>query len=217
MKANWTNSSFGLMRNAPELYYSVNGSVEYIKDDIYNALKDEYAAQGVDFEKSGIFLQSDDTTSRLAAKGKPDYSVVILTNNGTLLRPSFIANDGAVFDRWNPTDEYQAMLKSEKERIKEQAKGSLSLSRQDSVDVSKFTSSSKEEREKMRQILRRSTSPFALIGKAIKNAPEATIQTFAKGEGRTQSQLLGATANNEGIKKLKESSKNYIDSLKRKK
>jgi len=130
MKANWTNSSFGLMRNAPELYYSVNGSVEYIKDDIYNALKDEYAAQGVEFEKSGIFLQSDDTTSRLAAKGEPDYSVVILTNDGTLLRPSFIANDGAVFDRWNPTDEYQAMLKSEKERIKQVGQDALSTNYQ---------------------------------------------------------------------------------------
>ncbi len=125
MKANWTNSSFGLMRNAPELYYSVNGSVEYIKDNIYNALKDEYAAQGVEFEKSGIFLQSDDTTSRLAAKGKPDYSVVILTNDETLLRPSFIAEDGTVFDRWNPTDEYQAMLQSEKARIKQEGEKTL--------------------------------------------------------------------------------------------
>jgi hypothetical protein len=130
MKANWTSSSFGLMRNAPEQYYAVNGSVEYIKDDIYNALKNEYAAQGVEFEKNGIFLQSDDTTSRLAAKGEPDYSVVILTNDGTLLRPSFIANDGAVFDRWNPTDEYQAMLKSEKERIKQVGQDALSTNYQ---------------------------------------------------------------------------------------
>lgn len=130
MKANWTNSSFGLMRNAPELYYTVDESVEYIKDDIYNALQDEYAAQGVEFEKSGIFLQSDDTTSRLAAKGKPDYSVVILTNDGTLLRPSFIAEDGAVFDRWNPTDEYQAMLQSEKERIKQVGQDALSTNYQ---------------------------------------------------------------------------------------
>lgn len=119
MKANWTNSSFGLMRNAPELYYTVDGSVEYIKDDIYNALQDEYAAQGVEFEKSGIFLQSDDITSRLAVKGTPDYSVIILTKDGTLLRPSFIADDGTVFNRWNPTDEYQALLKSEKKRIEE--------------------------------------------------------------------------------------------------
>jgi hypothetical protein len=47
-----------------------------------------------------------------------------------LLRPSFIANDGAVFDRWNPTDEYQAMLKSEKERIKQIGQDALSTNYQ---------------------------------------------------------------------------------------
>lgn len=84
LKTQWSNREFGLMAFAPEDYYSVDGSVQYIRDDLYNEIAGPYGLVGIEFNKNDIFLRSDDDTARTALSGKPDYLVQVRDSNGVL-------------------------------------------------------------------------------------------------------------------------------------
>ena len=64
------------MKYAPEDYYSVNGSVEYIQKDLSKSVRS--ASLGLpEFEAEDLVLISDQQTAREAAAGKPSYLVMI--------------------------------------------------------------------------------------------------------------------------------------------
>jgi len=116
LQTNWIKSEFGLMKYAPEQYYGVgiDNSVSYIKKDIYDLVKPVYDDREVTFTEDDIFLKSDDETARLASQGKPTYSVLIKTSDGTLQRPMFIDNNGNIVDRYEPDEE---LIESVKQSI----------------------------------------------------------------------------------------------------
>lgn len=64
------------MKYAPEDYYSVNGSVEYIQKDLWQSVRQN--ATGLpEFDSEDLVLLSDQQTAREAATGKPSYLVMI--------------------------------------------------------------------------------------------------------------------------------------------
>lgn len=74
------------MKYAPEDYYSVNGSVEYIQADLYKSIelaKKEAEEKGSslsipeEYDEEDLVLISDQQTAREAATGKPSYLVMI--------------------------------------------------------------------------------------------------------------------------------------------
>jgi hypothetical protein len=120
LQTNWTKSEFGLMKYAPEQFYG-KGTDKYLKKDIYDLVKPVYDDRGVTFTEDDIFLKSDDETARQATQGKPTYTVLIRTSDGTLQRPMFIDNDGNVADRYKPDEELienakQAIIDENKEK-----------------------------------------------------------------------------------------------------
>ena len=123
LQTNWTKSEFGLMKYAPEQFYG-KGTDKYLKKDIYDLVKPVYDDRGVTFTEDDIFLKSDDETARQATQGKPTYTVLIRTSDGTLQRPMFIDNDGNVADRYKPDEELienakQAIIDENKEKADE--------------------------------------------------------------------------------------------------
>lgn len=91
LRANWKESEFGFMRNPPEDYYSVAGSVEYVRKQLNDDINKDFI--GIEFKKENIFLLSDDETAMKASRGEPDYKVMILDNNGEFQK---------LKDRWMP-------------------------------------------------------------------------------------------------------------------
>ncbi len=80
MERNWgkteATSKTRVIKYPPEDYYAVNGSVEYIQQDLYNSVKS--ANIGLpEFESDELLLISDETTSREASNGRPSYMVMI--------------------------------------------------------------------------------------------------------------------------------------------
>ena len=73
-------STFGDMMYAPEQYYAVNGSVEYMRDQLNFEIRQEMP--NLEFDMNNIYLLTDDTTARSAAAGAPRYRVLILDNDG---------------------------------------------------------------------------------------------------------------------------------------
>ena len=80
LSANYKDSAFGKMMYPPEQYYAVNGSVEYMRDQIDEEIRAE--APNLQFDRDNIYLLTDDATARSAAKGEPKYRVLILDDDG---------------------------------------------------------------------------------------------------------------------------------------
>ena len=80
LNANYTQSTFGDMMYAPEQYYAVNGSVEYMRDQLNFEIRQEMP--NLEFDMNNIYLLTDDATARSAAAGAPRYRVLILDNDG---------------------------------------------------------------------------------------------------------------------------------------
>jgi hypothetical protein len=80
IQSNYTQSIFGDMMYAPEQYYAVNGSVEYMRDQLDEEIRAE--APNLQFDRDNIYLLTDDATARSAAAGSPMYRVLILDDDG---------------------------------------------------------------------------------------------------------------------------------------
>ena len=86
LNANYTQSIFGDMMYAPEQYYAVNGSVEYMRDQLDEEIRAE--APNLQFDRDNIYLLTDDATARSAAAGSPMYRVLILDDDGVFQQRS---------------------------------------------------------------------------------------------------------------------------------
>lgn len=86
IQSNYTQSTFGDMMYAPEQYYAVNGSVEYIRDQLDQEIRAE--APNLQFDRDNIYLLTDDATARSAAAGSPMYRVLILDDDGVFQQRS---------------------------------------------------------------------------------------------------------------------------------
>ena len=86
IQSNYTQSIFGDMMYAPEQYYAVNGSVEYMRDQLDEEIRAE--APNLQFDRDNIYLLTDDATSRSAAVGSPMYRVLILDDDGVFQQRS---------------------------------------------------------------------------------------------------------------------------------
>ena len=86
IQSNYTQSIFGDMMYAPEQYYAVNGSVEYMRDQLDEEIRAE--APNLQFDRDNIYLLTDDATARSAATGSPMYRVLILDDNGVFQQRS---------------------------------------------------------------------------------------------------------------------------------
>ena len=86
IQSNYTQSIFGDMMYAPEQYYAVNGSVEYMRDQLDEEIRAE--APNLKFDRDNIYLLTDDATARSAAAGSPMYRVLILDDDGVFQQRS---------------------------------------------------------------------------------------------------------------------------------
>ena len=86
IQSNYTQSTFGDMMYAPEQYYAVNGSVEYMRDQLDEEIRAE--APNLQFDRDNIYLLTDDATARSAAAGSPMYRVFILDDDGVFQQRS---------------------------------------------------------------------------------------------------------------------------------
>ena len=86
IQSNYTQSIFGDMMYAPEQYYAVNGSVEYMRDQLDAEIRTE--APNLQFDRDNIYLLTDDSTARSAAAGSPMYRVLILDDDGVFQQRS---------------------------------------------------------------------------------------------------------------------------------
>ena len=80
MERNWgetkATTKTRMIKYPPEDFYQVNGSVEYIQEDLWRSVKT--ANIGLpEFESDDLVLISDETTSREASVGRPSYMVMI--------------------------------------------------------------------------------------------------------------------------------------------
>lgn len=86
IQSNYTQSIFGDMMYAPEQYYSVNGSVEYMRDQLDEEIRAE--APNIQFDRDNIYLLTDDYTARTAVGSAPQYRVLILDDDGVFQQRS---------------------------------------------------------------------------------------------------------------------------------
>lgn len=103
------------MKYAPEDYYSVNGSVEYIQQDLSKSVRQNSLGLP-EFEAEDLVLISDQQTAREATTGKPSYMVMIdRADQGLFPLVKF---------RYVPNMEEQLQsVKSENEKRMEQERG----------------------------------------------------------------------------------------------
>jgi hypothetical protein len=79
---NWSVSEVTgkVMKYAPDQYYQVNGSVDYIKPQLIADIKENFV--GAEF--SDAVLIGGKHTSRTAATGQPEYSIMLVTDEGLI-------------------------------------------------------------------------------------------------------------------------------------
>jgi hypothetical protein len=88
IRRNWKKTAVTgkVMKYAPDDYYQVNGSVDYIKKQLVKDVNEKFIFEesvGID----NIELQSTEETASTAAQGKPQYRVIISDDEG--IRPLF--------------------------------------------------------------------------------------------------------------------------------
>ena len=125
IQSNYTQSIFGDMMYAPEQYYAVNGSVEYMRDQLDAEIRAE--APNLQFDRDNIYLLTDDSTARSAAAGSPMYRVLILDDDGVFQqRSGYFVPDVAAQEE-NLRAETEALTE---ELRTEEEKASVSYKRQ---------------------------------------------------------------------------------------
>jgi hypothetical protein len=125
IQSNYTQSIFGDMMYAPEQYYAVNGSVEYMRDQLDEEIRAE--APNIQFDRDNIYLLTDDYTARTAVGSAPQYRVLILDDDGV-----FQQRSGYFFP---DKDAHEAKLRAETETLTqelrtEEEQASVSYKRQ---------------------------------------------------------------------------------------
>ena len=115
---NWGESQFGFMKNRPEDYYQVNSdNPEWMKDQLVEELNNQLiGGEGFSISKDQVFLQSDDETQRLAAKGEPTYRIIVIDEYGTIKAPVLSDENGNPSNRWMPD------VTKEEKRLTEESK-----------------------------------------------------------------------------------------------
>jgi hypothetical protein len=113
LQTNWKESDFGFMKHRPEDYYQVGGNTDYMRDQLFKDLKEDFI--GSEFSKESLMLMSDEETARTASQGAPTYKVLGLDGNG-----EFVGFPG----RWSP-DAKAEVERQQGENLKmiEEAKG----------------------------------------------------------------------------------------------
>ena len=205
MQNSYKTSEFGFLQHAPEEYYGLglNKDTSWIRESLYEELVAKY---GDGFEPDDIILISDSETSTMARKGMPTYAVMIRMPDGSL-QP--------VDERENPSLDYPAVLEKYKADIKEKSQVPV-LNKRQFLAEHKMTP---EQNAKAREILQRSTNPFALIGKAIDNideVPEFIAKYFEGVQGEIrQSREIAQEQSREAQEALFNWNEQYIANLKK--
>lgn len=169
MKNSYSVSEFGFLQHPPENFYGIGptNDVSWIRESLHEELIANY---GDGFAPKDIILVSDTETATMSKKGMPTYQAFIRMPNGSL-QP--------VDDRVNPSLDYPAVLEKYKADIKEEAQVPV-------LDKKQFLSEhrmSAEQNAKAREVLKNSTMPLALMGKAIgsiDDAPDFIAKYFKK-------------------------------------
>ena len=90
VQRNWSVSEVTgrVMKHAPDNFYAVNGDVSYIRDDLANFVNREVILPQDMFPNGAtadqLFLQSTEATDRSASTGEPVYTIVAITDEGSL-------------------------------------------------------------------------------------------------------------------------------------
>ena len=169
MKNSYSVSEFGFLQHPPENFYGIGptNDVSWIRESLHEELIANY---GDGFAPEDIILVSDTETATMSKKGMPTYQAFIRMPNGSL-QP--------VNDRVNPSLDYPAVLEKYKADIKEEAQVPV-------LDKKQFLSEhrmSAEQNARAREVLKNSTMPLALMGKAIgsiDDAPDFIAKYFKK-------------------------------------
>lgn len=103
LKRNWSESDFGFMKNAPELFYSVQGDASYVRKQFAEDIRK--GTIGESFSNKDLFLFSDDITDKEAATGLPSYRMMLLDKDGMLQALTLIDENGNPTERWRPDKE----------------------------------------------------------------------------------------------------------------
>ncbi len=169
MQNSYKTSEFGFLQHAPEEYYGIGPTKDtsWIRQSLHEELVAKY---GDGFEQDDIILISDTETSTMSKKGMPTYQALIRMSDGSL-QP--------VDERVNPSLNYSSVLQDYKDKIKEESQVPV-LDKKQFLTEHRMTP---EQNAKAREILRNSTNPFALMGKAIgsiDDAPEFIAKYFKK-------------------------------------
>jgi len=169
MQNSYKTSEFGFLQHAPEEYYGIGPTKDtsWIRQSLHQELVAKY---GDGFEQDDIILISDTETSTMSKKGMPTYQALIRMSDGSL-QP--------VDERVNPSLNYSSVLQDYKDKIKEESQVPV-LDKKQFLTEHRMTP---EQNAKAREILRNSTNPFALVGKAIgsiDDAPEFIAKYFKK-------------------------------------
>jgi len=230
IQANWGRGEFGLMKYPPEKFpaykLNVTGDTSYIRDEIYNDLQ----SNGILVERENIRLISDAETSRSAGNNQPTYAIMIRANDGTLQSVSALDPDGNMSSRFKPDVEKGNVLQAARIKAEEYGKmnkwGTLDERKIRAAKIAeKFGTDNplkQAEREAMRAVLKSSKSPFALIGKGIKefkNIPDAiTVENIKKvllATGMPQLTNKVGEAANFIVEEINNASDQYVASLAR--
>jgi hypothetical protein len=169
MQNSYKISEFGFLQHAPEEYYGIGPTKDtsWIRQSLHEELVAKY---GDGFEQDDIILISDTETSTMSKKGMPTYQALIRMSDGSL-QP--------VDERVNPSLNYSSVLQDYKDKIKEESQVPV-LNKKQFLSEHRMTP---EQNAETREILRNSTNPFALVGKAIgsiDDAPEFIAKYFKK-------------------------------------
>jgi hypothetical protein len=169
MQNSYKTSEFGFLQHAPEEYYGIGPTKDtsWIRQSLHEELVAKY---GDGFEQDDIILISDTETSTMSKKGMPTYQAFIRMPDGSL-QP--------VDERVNPSLNYSSVLQDYKDKIKEESQVPV-LNKRQFLTEHRMTP---EQNAKAREVLKNSTNPFALVGKAIgsiDDAPEFIAKYFKK-------------------------------------
>lgn len=127
---NYKESEFGFMKFRPEDYYGVGGSVQYMRENLYNEIMGPTGIAGISIRKEDIILVSDDETARTASTGKPTYRVMYKDANGNLNYLMFEGEDKQgnriTLDRYDPAPDVPSE-EEQAEIIKRQAEMEMQL------------------------------------------------------------------------------------------
>ena len=175
IKSSWKAGEFGFMQNRPENFpnLAIDGSVEWIRDAVFDALSGEYPEGS--FSRDDIILDSDAETAMTAKTGQPSYNVLVRLSDGTLASPYFVEN-GRQKNRFNPAKSFDKYKQSHDERIKSETEDEMNRRKlKASINTEALLGGygmTQDQKAKVRDLLRESNNPYALAARAIGNIDE---------------------------------------------